>query len=455
MKVYKDYKNSHFSGLVPSDWRCLKLRHAYNIIGSGTTPEAGNPEYYHNGTISWLNTGDLNNSILKSCTKKVTQKALDDFTALKVFPKHSLAIAMYGATIGKVSLLEFETTVNQACCVFSNSEVVSNEFMFYWFLAHTTHIINLSKGGGQPNINKEILCSLKILCPSVSEQNQIVQYLDHKSAQIDKLIRDKEELIELLNEERTAIINQAVTKGLSPDVPMRDSGIGWLGEVPQNWTIKRLKYLLEEGKEGIKIGPFGSALKTEFIREVGVKVYGQEHVIKNDFSLGNKNIDNDKFSELSKYQIFGGDIVVTMMGTTGKAKVVPEGIPSGIMDSHLTRIRVNKMLLLPRLLELLINDSYLISTQVKLQSKGAIMDGLNSTIIKSLIIPTPPPGYQEELVEYLDEQLEKYSETYKKIHQEIELLKEYKTALISEVVTGKVDVRDEVIEATQASLVSS
>jgi len=105
-----------------------------------------------------------------------------------------------------------------------------------------------------------------------------------------------------------------------------DSGVEWIGEIPEKWELIPLKHLLRSGKEGIKIGPFGSSLKLEIMKPDGYKVYGQENIIKNDFTIGKRYIDESKFKELIIYEINPGDIVITMMGTTGKAKVVPHGI---------------------------------------------------------------------------------------------------------------------------------
>ena len=118
----------------------------------------------------------------------------------------------------------------------------------------------------------------------------------------------------------------------------KPSGVEWIGDIPEHWEIKPIRYLLKPGKDGIRIGPFGSSLKSEFISLSGYKVYGQENIINNDFTLGWRFINEDKFSELSEYEITPGDVLVTMMGTTGKCKIVPPGIEKGIMDSHLIRM---------------------------------------------------------------------------------------------------------------------
>ncbi len=196
MKKYDSYKDSgvEWIGEMPINWESWKISHAFDKIGSGTTPKSGESIYYENGIINWLNTGDLNNSVLYSCSKKITLKALEDYSSLKIYPKGSLVIAMYGATIGKTSLLEFETTTNQACCVFSESDEIDIRFLQHWFNGNKEYIINLAVGGGQPNISQDILKGIRIFCPSKEEQTQIANFLDQKTTQIDDLIHKKEKL---------------------------------------------------------------------------------------------------------------------------------------------------------------------------------------------------------------------------------------------------------------------
>jgi type I restriction enzyme, S subunit len=220
----------------------------------------------------------------------------------------------------------------------------------------------------------------------------------------------------------------------------RDSGIEWLGEVPRHWELKPLKYLLKDGPDGIKIGPFGSSLKAEFIRDSGFKVYGQENIINDDFSAGNRFIDKNKFVELSAYEIFPGDVIVTMMGTTGKSKVVPNGIGQGIMDSHLIRMRTNGETR-PVFGSMLLNDSYYLYTQIKQNSKGSIMEGLNSSIIKSLVIAMPPDNEQQSITSYLDRKTRQIDDLIEKKRRMIELLKEERAAVINNAVTKGLDPR--------------
>lgn len=215
----------------------------------------------------------------------------------------------------------------------------------------------------------------------------------------------------------------------------KESTIDALNQLPSHWEIKQVRYLLKDGAEGIKIGPFGSALKLEDMVESGFRVYGQENVIKKDFSLGKRQISLKKFLEMDVYRIFTNDILITMMGTSGKCEIVPEGIQEGIIDSHLLRVRVKPECIVPNFFKLLIDESPEIEYQIKTQGKGSIMHGLNSGIVKSLYLPIPPIGEQNLILAFLDHETAKIDTLIEKQQQLIELLKEKRQAVISHAVT--------------------
>src|SRR5205807_1484164 len=133
-------------------------------------------------------------------------------------------------------------TTNQACCALSGSNYLSVKFTFYWFLAYRQQLILLASGGGQPNISQDIIRSLKISAPPLPEQRAIAVFLNRETAKINTLIAKKVRLIELLQEKRGALISHAVMKGIDPRVPMKDSGVEWIGRVPAHWMIKQLKF---------------------------------------------------------------------------------------------------------------------------------------------------------------------------------------------------------------------
>jgi type I restriction enzyme S subunit len=198
-------------GDIPEHWVIKKLNWCFKTIGSGTTPKTGNQDYYFNGTHNWLLTGDLNDGEIHKTTKKITDKALNDYSSLKEYEKNSVVIAMYGATIGKLGVLKIPTTVNQACCVLSEPTHLNYDFTFFLLLSARQEIINMSYGGGQPNISQELLKQFKIQVPPKEEQTEIIQHIEKESERIDAKIAKAEQYINLLTEYRTALISEVVT----------------------------------------------------------------------------------------------------------------------------------------------------------------------------------------------------------------------------------------------------
>ncbi len=218
----------------------------------------------------------------------------------------------------------------------------------------------------------------------------------------------------------------------------KSTGVEWLSEIPVHWELIRLRFLLLDGAEGIKIGPFGSQLTSDMLVEIGYKVYGQENVIAGDFDKGQRYITDKKFSEMSVYEISPNDLLVTMMGTAGRCKVVPEAISAGVMDSHLLRMRFGRKAD-PKFVELLIDKSIYVSHQVRLNGKGSIMHGLNSSIIKELLVALPSADEQASILSFLDHETARIDALIEEQQRLIELLKEKRQAVISHAVTKGLD----------------
>ena len=218
-------------GEVPEHWEVRKLRSQFRRCGSGTTP-AG--DHYYGGGVQWVMTGDLNDGEITTTKRTVTHTAVESVSALRMFPVGSLLIAMYGATIGKTGVLTSEACTNQACCVLADINRTSHVAFFqHLVVTARPNLIEQSYGGGQPNINAEIVRSLKMPIPPASEQAAIVEYLDQATAAIDTTITRAEREIELLNEYRIRLIADVVTGKLDvrdaaaalPEVdPLTESG---------------------------------------------------------------------------------------------------------------------------------------------------------------------------------------------------------------------------------------
>jgi len=290
------------------------------------------------------------------------------------------------------------------------------------------------------SFNYEMWAALRIPLPDYEEQTQIARFLDHETARIDALIEEQQRLIELLKEKRQAVISHAVTKGLDPKVPMKDSGVEWLGEVPANWAIKRLKQLVIDAT-GIQMGPFGGMLLELNESDTGYKVFGQENTISGNFSSGNRWISEQRYFALSNYHLEVGDIVLTRKGSLGNCRRVSFLPQAGIIDSDTIRVRAKEQMMSPDYLELLLHEAGYISTQLGLVKRGAILSGLNSEIIANLVIAAPPLKEQEELLREIKAVLSRFDQGISDCDYAIGLLRERRSALISAAVTGKIDVR--------------
>lgn len=209
----KEFVNSGLDwvGRIPSDWALWKTSHLFTGIGSGTTPKSGDSSYYDDEGHYWLQTGDLNDGHITDTSKKVTDKAVSEKN-LRFYPVNSVVIAMYGATIGKLGILDIETSTNQACCVLPPSKKVLPMFAFYHFMAAKQNLINQSAGGGQPNISQDIIRRHKIpLPPTIDEQKAIVEYISKKTIKYDAALRKASRLISTLKEYKQSLIYEVVT----------------------------------------------------------------------------------------------------------------------------------------------------------------------------------------------------------------------------------------------------
>ena len=228
-----------------------------------------------------------------------------------------------------------------------------------------------------------------------------------------------------------------MTTGLRPYPAYKDSGVEWLGEVPAHWGVRIFRRILRPF-DGIKIGPFGSQLKLDQIVNQGYKVYGQANVIRNDFSYGKKFINDVKFKDLRACEILPGDLVLTMMGTSGRCAIVPEDSVQGIMDSHLLRVRLTESVE-PSFVARLVDKAPYVKDQIQIAGKGSIMHGLNSAIIKNLTFALPPMPEQTAIVRYLDYVDRRVQRLTRAKRELVTLLKEQKQAIIHRAVTRGLD----------------
>ena len=304
----------------------------------------------------------------------------------------------------------------------------------FYYLCTTINFELYKYGSAIPSMTQGHLNEIKFSIPNtLDEQTAIANYLDHKTTQIDTLIAKKEQFISLLQEERTAVINQAVTKGLDPKVKMKDSGIEWLGEIPEHWEVKKLKFVSKITRGAI-LRPVD---EPSYFDDNGEWTY----LNISDATICDKYLDYGKLrlSELGSTKsarVEPNNLIITASATIGKPFInkIPVCVHDGFIP--ITELKVN--------IDFLYN--YFKNPQLfNGLGKSNTQKNIYLEDVKNLIIPIPNLEEQLLIARYIEEEIIRIETLISKSLQEIELLKEYKTALISEVVTGKVDVRDVIL----------
>lgn len=451
MTQYDSYKDSgeDWLGLIPSHWSTSKVAYLFGGTGSGTTPDTSTCSYYSDCGINWLQTGDLNDGVISSTSKKITQKALDDYSALRMYPAGSLAVAMYGATIGKVGLLNIESTTNQACCVLLPSSNINMRFAYYCFLASKNVLVTLASGGGQPNISQGIIRAHRLPLLPLSEQSQIASWLDWKIGQIDDIIAEKESIVADMQKYRQSLISETVTHGLNSNEPLRSSGIDLIGDIPESWNCLKLKRILSDESDNLKVGPFGSQLQgDDILREGDYWIYNQRTVLDNNFETTNAYVSKDKFENMSSFAVREKDILITTRGTIGKICQVPNNHAKGIIHPCIIKFRINEEMMDYKFLEFVFNDSNIVEQQIKISSNATTIDVIYGGTLKEIFLPVPTVKEQKEIVQFLASKTEQIDEIISGLTVQITDLRSYKSSLISEAVTGKIDLREVEIPET-------
>jgi len=425
MKLYPKYKDSgvEWIGEVPEGWEVKKLKYSDKVI-MGQSPSSDDYNDLNVGFPFLQGNADF--------TSLYPNPRIWCETAKKYAEKNDVLLSVR-APIGAVNIADQKYGIGRGLCAIRSIQSLP-VLLFYFALSLNSELKRIGTGSTYTAIS--VVDVENIFIPNISstEQKSIAAYLDHKTAQIDDLISKKQKLIELLKEERSAIINQAVTKGLNPDVPMKDSGIEWIWEIPAHWEVKRLKYiaritlgkmLTNVDKGGYHYRPY---LRAQNINWEKVNV---EDVKKMWFSK----------DELHQYRLNKNDLLVSEGGEVGRTSMWDEEIEECYIQNS-----VHKVTMKPT------NDPFFFLYAFCLFGEKGVFESVASRIsiahltkekLKETVFPVPPNDEQERISKFISAETTKIDQTISKIKKQIDLLKEFRTSLISEAVTGKIDVRNE------------
>lgn len=438
-KAYPEYKDSgmEWCTALPVGWKRTNLRWLSSIYAGGT-PSKNVIDYWENGTVPWINSGAVNQSYITEPSTFISKAAFENSSA-KWIPKGALVVALagQGKTKGMVAQLGINTTCNQSMAAIVFPKKSLSRYIYWWLTSNYQNIRNMAGGDLRDGLNLELLGDIQCPQPNDGECIRISAFLDHETAKIDNLIEKQRQLIELIKEKRQAVISHAVTKGLNSDVPMKDSGVEWLGEVPEHWKVSSLGYY-----SSLNTGATPDRSNSKYWNGEIAWIKTGEVNYNNIFSSEEK-ITCEAVKNTSVRLSPPGTLLMAMYGqgiTRGRVAILNI---SATYNQACVAISPNETLL----------NVYL--RLFFIAGYHAIRDGgnetsqmnLNADIVRKFKILVPPLSEQKEIVSYLDCHLPQIEMLVERADSVIALLQERRTALISAAVTGKIDVRDWVAPA--------
>ena len=424
MREMKD-SGIEWIGEIPADWEVSTIKREY-VFQTGWTPDTTHEEYFVGENI-WINISDMKSKVLYDSEKHISDEAVR-LASMNISPKGSLLYA-FKLSVGAVSFCGIDMYTNEAIATFLPGK---NNLRFLYYTAPIFIIKNANENiYGAKLLNQKLIRNAKIVIPPLEVQKRIVDYLDRKCSQIDAIIARQQEVIEKLKAYKLSVITEAVTKGLNPDVSMKDSGVEWIGEIPEHWDFRKIKnccLIVDCKNRTPDPDPDGEyiVVRTTCIRDGSFSYEGSYHT----------NAENFK-EWTAKGQPQHGDIFFTREAPMGEACLVPDA------DNLCMGQRVMFFRPLdgsdPRYILYSIYGP-LAREYIDCKNKGSTVGHLKLGQVASLPLFYCPPKEQSEIADYLDKRCGAIDKVVEKKAEIISKLTDYKKSLIYEVVTGKKEV---------------
>ena len=423
MRRYPEYKESgvEWIGELPKNWEVKKIKNTQSYLVGGIW---GNEPEGNENDIYCIRVADFNYEQLTISTHNLTLRNISlKEEDKRILRSGDLLVEKSGggekSPVGKIVIFNAEIPRQSVTSNFISKFTTKSDSCFPKYLLYCLSFFyhigltrkHIKQTTGIQNLDIDSYFQERIPLPSLVEQRQIANFLDHKTEQIDEFIRIKERQIELLQEQRTALINQAVTKGLDPNVEMKPSGVEWIGKIPRHWDLSMLKFAARL--------VYGDTLIAENRENGVVPVYGSNGII--DIH--------------SSENTLSPAIIVGRKGSLGKIQY--SDVPCFVIDTAYFIDRRTSHVNLRWL--------YYVLHALKLERfRNSVLPGLNREDTEGQYVPLITAEEQDRIANFLDHKTEQIDELISTEQQKIKLLKEYRQSLISEAVTGKIDVRNEV-----------
>lgn len=435
MKAYSEYKDSgvQWIGEVPMHWEIVPFKFYTNVImgqspnGDDIKSEGEMP--FMQGNAEFGNTYPSSIYFCETCTK---------------FSRIGDILMSVRAPVGEINLSDKVYGIGRGLCSIS-AKRCNRQYLWY-FLKKSKNDLNIYANGSTfTAITIQVLQSFKLTLPPLPEQQAIASFLDAQTKPIDDIIAKRERQIELFEEMKSAIISRAVTKGLNPDAKMKDSGIGWIGKVPDHWDVKCIKYIKANMPNAFVDGPFGSNLKSQhYVEDGDVYVIESGFITSGKFEYVRdmKTITEEHFETIKRSECKENDIIIAKIGAYyGMAAVLPKLDKKSVVSGNSLKITLDNNIML--------NDIFVHLMACSKKQNGYIgvvnetaQPALSLYNLNHFKLPVAPLEEQQAIASYLDIETSKIDTRIAKRRKQIELLQEYKQALITAAVTGKIDVRE-------------
>lgn len=437
-KTYGTYKDSGIAwiGEIPGEWEVLKNKYTYSFIYSGGTPTASEEKYYSDEGFAFVSISDMSTTeYVKETKKHLTNEGIANKN-LKVLPEGTVLFSIY-ATVGAVSELLIEATISQAILAIGLKKEIDKSYYKYNLKSMKDYIFSQANGNTQFNLNAEKVANFTICFPPLSVQQSISSFLDTKCGEIDSLISIQEEMISELLAYKQSVITEAVTKGLDKKAKMKNSGVEWIGDIPEEWEIKPYKAifytekglnitkadLVEKGEPVLSYGQIHSKMNTGTkINDALLKYVPSSYIETNPECLVQKGCF--LIADTSEdYDGCGNAIYVDKDMTlfAGYHTIVARPIHNNGDYKYLAY--------------LFLTDIW--RQQIRSRVSGIKVYSINQKIIRLTSVLLPPLPVQQAIATYLDEKTSQIDSLIALKQSKIESLKEYKKSIIYEYVTGK------------------
>lgn len=439
---YPEYKDSgvEWLGEIPAHWEAKRTKLVAQLR-SGHTPSRQRPEYWEDCTIPWFGLADVwqiregNVEYVKDTSERISELGLAN-SAARLLPKGTVMLSRT-ASVGFSAIMGTDMATTQDFVNWVCGPALRPEYLLYVFRSMQQEFRRLTMGSTHQTIYMPDVARFATCIPPRPEQEQIVAFVRHETARIDALVAKKERLIELLQEKRTALITRAVTRGLDPNVPMKDSGVEWLGEIPAHWEVKKLWHLTPADRRIM----YGIVLPGPNVDD-GVPIVKGGDVAAHKLRLDRLSRTTHEIEAgYARSRLRGGDLVFAIRGSIGEVATVPDELEGANLTQDAARISYTSAVHGHWLLFAL--QTRPVFAQLEAGALGATIRGINIRDLKRASLAVPPVSEQRTIATFVEHETAKLDALVAKVREAIERLKELRSALISAAVTGKIDVRGE------------